>query len=113
MSSTSPTSVRIVLTTVDGATDARPLARTLVEERLAACVSILPPMTSVYRWNGELQEEAEQQLVIKTSHEALEALKARLLTLHPYEMPELIMIEGEAAEAYSDWARQATATPRG
>jgi periplasmic divalent cation tolerance protein len=110
VSSTSPATIRIVLTTLDAATDARLLARTLVAERLAACVNILPPMVSVYRWKGEVQEESEQQLVIKTSEGTLEALKARLVALHPYETPELIVLAADGAAAYADWVREATAT---
>jgi periplasmic divalent cation tolerance protein len=107
LSSSSPTTLRIVLTTL-GDTDARALARTLVEERLAACVNILSPMTSVYRWKGQVEEEVEQQLVIKTSVGALDALQARLLVLHPYETPELIVLEACGAAAYSAWLEEST-----
>ena len=108
MSSASPATIRIVLTTVGGDADARVLARTLVEERLAACVNILAPMTSVYRWKGQVEQEAEQQLVIKTSEDALSALKARLLALHPYDTPELLVLNADGGEAYREWLEGAT-----
>jgi periplasmic divalent cation tolerance protein len=108
VSSTSTPGIRIVLTTLSAASDARQLARTLVEEQLAACVNILPPMTSVYRWKDQITEDREQQLVIKTSAERLDALRARLLTLHPYEVPELLVFEADGAEAYAAWVVETT-----
>ena len=105
--------VLIVLTTLGAGAGAGALARTLVGERLAACVSILPVMRSVYRWQGQVEEEHEQQLVIKTSAPRLEALKARLLALHPYETPELIVLEAAgsdaASDAYARWVKESTA----
>ena len=61
-------------------------ARVLVDERLAACVNVLPAMTSVYRWKGSVEEEREQQLVIKTTRDRVAALEARFHELHPYEL---------------------------
>lgn len=83
----------LVLTTVplDGRGSA--VGRTLVEERLAACVSALPPMTSIYRWQGAVTSDAEQQLVIKTLRQQLPAVERRLRELHPYEVPEFLVIE--------------------
>ena len=63
-----------------------------MNERLAACVSLLPDMTSIYRWQGELQREPEALLLIKSTQERFEALAARVRQLHPYEVPELIAI---------------------
>ena len=79
--------IAIVLTTIGADADAAALARTLVEERLAACVNVLPPMTSFYRWKGAIEEDREQQLVIKTTPTRTVALEARLRELHPYELP--------------------------
>ncbi len=94
----------IVLTTLAADADAAALARTLVEEGLAACVNVLPPMTSVYRWEGRIQEEREQQLVIKTVAGRLPALEARLHELHPYEVPEfLVLTAAGGSEAYLRW----------
>lgn len=72
---------------------ARGLARTLVEERLAACVQLLPEMMSIYRWQGAVEEASEVQLLIKTAAARLDALAARVRTLHPYNVPELIAFE--------------------
>jgi periplasmic divalent cation tolerance protein len=98
----------MVLTTLGAEADAAALARTLVNERLAACVNILPPMISVYRWRDRVEEDREQQLLIKTSPACLEALEAKLKALHPYEVPEFLVlpVEGGTA-AYLDWLRDA------
>jgi periplasmic divalent cation tolerance protein len=94
-----------VLTTIGADPDAAVLAKTLVNERLAACVNVLPPMSSVYRWKGEVEEDREHQLVIKTTPDKLTALERRLRELHPYELPEFIVLSGRASAAYADWAR--------
>ncbi|MGH8214763.1 MAG: divalent-cation tolerance protein CutA [Rhodanobacteraceae bacterium] len=69
------------------------IARTLVEERLAACVNRLPGVPSTYRWQGRVVEDAEVLLVIKTTRERLGALRDRLVELHPYEVPELVALD--------------------
>jgi len=102
----------IVLTTLGADADAVALARTLVEEHLAACVNILPPMTSVYRWKGQLEQDREQQLIIKTTAARLDALEARLRALHPYELPEFLVLEAAASGAYGAWVRESTTPPR-
>ena len=89
----------IVLTTLAAEADAAALARTLVEERLAACVNVLPEMTSVYRWKGDIEQDRERQLVIKTSGETIEALRARLRELHPYELPEFLVLNAQGSQA--------------
>jgi periplasmic divalent cation tolerance protein len=96
----------LVLTTLGADADAAALARTLVEERLAACVNVLPPMTSIYRWKGSVDQEQEQQLLIKTAPDGVEALAARLRQLHPYELPEFIVLEGTASTAYAAWVSE-------
>lgn len=94
----------IVLTTLGAATDADAFARTLVEERLAACVNVLPPMRSTYRWKDAIECGEERQVVIKTTRDRVEALEARLRTLHPYETPEFLVIAvAGASEAYVNW----------
>ncbi len=93
----------IVLTTLGADADAAALARTLVEERLAACVNVLPPMTSIYRWKGQLEHDREQQLVIKTTTGRVAALEARLRELHPYELPEFLVLAAAAGAAYGAW----------
>ena len=97
-------SVAVVLTTVAAAYDARSLARALVEAHLAACVNIVPAIHSVYRWNGSIQEDDEQLLVIKTSVACVDALREALLRLHPYEVPEFVVLpETMTSDAYGAW----------
>lgn len=100
----------IVLTTVGAAFDVASLARTLVDEHLAACVNVLPPMQSIYRWQGQVHVDDERQLVIKTSSDRLEALQLRLTALHPYELPEFLVVEVvRGSQAYLEWLGAATA----
>lgn len=80
----------------------------LVDERLAACVNVLPVMTSVYRWKGEVEQETEQQLVIKTTSDRVEAIQARFNELHPYELPELVVLGATASAAYQEWLADST-----
>lgn len=97
----------LVLTTMAASQDADALARTLVDERLAACVNVLPPMQSIYRWQGRVESEIERQLIIKTSQDRLIDLQSRLLALHPYEVPEFLVIPvAGGTEAYLTWLRE-------
>jgi periplasmic divalent cation tolerance protein len=93
----------VVLTTLGADADAPALARTLVDERLAACVNVLPVMLSVYRWKGVVEQEREQQLVIKTAASRVAALEARVRELHPYELPEFLVLSASGSRAYLDW----------
>lgn len=98
-----------MLTTVPVGETAEVLARTLVDERLAACVSLYPPMTSIYRWRGVVEEETERQFVIKTTRDRVPALRSRVLELHPYELPEFVVVEAaDASDAYLAWMRDNT-----
>jgi periplasmic divalent cation tolerance protein len=83
---------QIVLTTCPDADSAARLARALVEENLAACVNVLPPMRSVYRWKGRIEEASEHLLVIKSAVAQFPALRDRLRALHPYELPEIVAL---------------------
>jgi periplasmic divalent cation tolerance protein len=97
-------SVSIVLTTLGKDDDARTIATVLVKERLAACVNIVSGITSIYAWKGNISEDNEQQLVIKTSSNKVAALEARLRELHPYETPEFLVIHASGgSESYLDW----------
>jgi periplasmic divalent cation tolerance protein len=103
-----PDALLIFCTCPDAESAAR-IARTLVDERLAACVNRLPGVTSVYRWQGEVHEDSEVLLLIKTRGELFEPLRARLVALHPYEVPEVIALEVAAGHApYLDWLRRET-----
>ena len=103
----------IVLTTLGAQTDAAAFARVLVDECLAACVNILPVMTSVYRWKGTIEEDREQQLVIKTTSDRVKALEARLHELHPYELPEFLVVAAtDASAGYMKWLDGATRSER-
>ena len=98
----------LVLTTMptgdDGDARIDELARTLVDERLAACVNVHHPMTSTYRWKGKVERDPERQLVIKTTRGRIAELEARLHALHPYELPEFIVITAVGgSEAYLAW----------
>lgn len=81
----------IAFSTVDSEKEATRMARAFVEARLAACVNIIPKITSVYEWKKKVCEEAEVLLIIKTQKNRMEELKALLSELHPYEVPELIV----------------------
>ena len=102
------TEFTLVLTTMPDDDRAAALARTLVEERLAACVNVHGAMRSTYRWKGQIECDAERQVVIKTTREQLAKLEARLRALHPYELPEFVAIAAEASDAYANWVSAET-----
>ena len=102
------TRIVVVLTTMpddDVRTDE--LARTLVDERLAACVSVYGPMTSTYRWKGGIDRDLERQVVIKTTADRLDALRRRLPALHPYELPEFLVLSvDQGSDGYVAWVEE-------
>ena len=99
----------IVLTTLPGDFEIRTFAKTLVEERLAACVNLLPPMDSVYRWEGQVEQETERQMIIKTSRDRVIALWDRIRELHPYETPEFVVLSiQDGSDAYLRWIGEST-----
>jgi periplasmic divalent cation tolerance protein len=99
----------LVLTTLPNDADGPAFGRGLVEERLAACVNILAPMDSVYRWEGQIEHEIERQVIIKTSRERLNALWDRVRELHPYEIPEFIVLTiADGNDAYLRWVGEGT-----
>jgi periplasmic divalent cation tolerance protein len=98
------TDALVVLVTAPTAERAAEIARALVEERLAACGNVVPAIRSIYRWEGKVQDEQEALLVLKTTRERFEALRERVLSLHPYQVPEVIALEVEAGSApYLAW----------
>jgi periplasmic divalent cation tolerance protein len=99
----------LVLTTLPADADGAAFGRSLVDERLAACVNLLPLMDSVYRWEGNIEYETERQIVIKTSRQRVAALWDRVRELHPYEVPEFIVLSiTDGNEAYLRWVGEGT-----
>lgn len=101
--------VVVVFSTFPNPDKAAEVARTLVTDGLAACVNIVGPVRSIYRWKGEVQDDTETLAVIKTTRETFDAMKARLVELHPYEVAEVIALPVEAGHApYLDWVEAET-----
>jgi len=101
--------LRVVLVTAPDMDCARGLARTLVEERLAACANMVPGVCTVYRWEGAVQEDDEVLLVFKTSDQRLLAFEERLMELHPYDVPACVALPPDrVAEPYLAWLQAAT-----
>jgi periplasmic divalent cation tolerance protein len=99
----------LVLTTLPADADAAAVATALIEERLAGCVNILPQMESVYRWKGGIERDRERQVIMKTTAGRVEALRGRLAQLHPYELPEfLVLAIAAGSNAYLAWLSEAT-----
>ena len=99
--------LRVVLMTAPNGEVAREIARTLVAERLAACVNIVPGVESIYRWEGKVEQEAEVLLIAKTREECCAGLEKRVGALHPYEVPEIVCLPIEGgSSAYMDWVRK-------
>ena len=93
----------LCLSTCPDTETAHRIADALVEERLAACVNVLPGVRSTYRWQGKVERADEVLLLAKTTRDRFPALQARLVDLHPYELPELIAVEAGGLPAYVEW----------
>ncbi|WP_332673473.1 divalent-cation tolerance protein CutA [Aromatoleum sp.] len=103
------TDTLVVLTNLPDAASAHALASRLVELRLAACVNILAPCRSVYRWQGAVEDAEEVPLLIKTTDERYAALEAEIRARHPYELPEIVAVPlGRGLPAYLDWVAAET-----
>ncbi|MFC7301988.1 divalent-cation tolerance protein CutA [Cognatiluteimonas weifangensis] len=109
-----PVAVLVCFCTCPDPASAQRLAEALVDERLAACVNQVPGLRSVYRWRGALERADEVLLLIKTTRERLPGLQARVLALHPHELPELVAVEvAGGLAAYLDWVAEGTAADPG
>jgi periplasmic divalent cation tolerance protein len=107
-----PESALIVFVTVPDADAGARLGRTLVEERLAACVNILPAVRSIYQWKGAVADEAEALCLIKTGAGRWDALRTRIGELHPYDVPEILAVAPAAGnEPYLRWLIETTGGP--
>lgn len=96
----------VVLVACPDEPTATSIARALVEERLAACVNVTGEVRSVYRWQGSVEEARERLLVVKARADRLEALAARIVALHPYDVPELLALPlARGLAPYLDWLR--------
>lgn len=99
----------IALTTLSSADAAAALGRTLVEEGVVACATLVPGARSIYRWQGQLCDDAETLVVLKTTADRVKALEHRLVALHPYQVPELIVLPVTGGhEPYLRWLRTNT-----
>ena len=103
---------RIALSTAGSLEEAQRLARALVEQRLAACVNLVPQVQSIYRWQGQVEEASEILLIIKTTADCLESLESTLRLLHSYEIPEFLVLDIDSGSpAYLNWVFETVATP--
>lgn len=101
------TDVTVVLSTFPSADVAKGITRSLLEEQLIACANIMAPMLSVYRWQGEVCEEPEVLVVMKTQPSRVEALTERVISLHPYDCPEVLTLPATSTNpAYSKWLQE-------
>ncbi len=104
-----PTSLLLILTTAPDQETATLLAKSLVEQRLAACVNILPQVTSVYAWEGKLELSGETLLLIKSTRDNYTAVETALRARHPYELPEILAVPVEQGlQGYLDWVERCT-----
>ncbi|WP_338865123.1 divalent-cation tolerance protein CutA [Myxococcus stipitatus] len=99
----------LVLVTAPSADKAAELARTVVEEQLAACGNILPGLRSIYRWEGKVQDDAEALILFKTRASLFDALRSRIVALHPYQVPEVLRVDVADGHApYLAWILEST-----
>lgn len=99
-----PTAARLAFMTAPDAETAERIVRVLVEERVVACGNILPGLTSIYRWRGTVERDAEVLVILKTTADGVDRLLERAPALHPYEVPEVLVLEvGSGHPPYMDW----------
>lgn len=103
------TNISVILSTIDQPVRAEEIAALLIQERLASCANILPHLTSIYRWKGQIERAAEHLMIIKTQTDKVPELIERLKALHPYEVPEIISLVVESgSQSYLDWVFEET-----
>ncbi|MHB8872700.1 MAG: divalent-cation tolerance protein CutA [Myxococcaceae bacterium] len=103
------TDICLVLVTAPNLDKAAELGRTVVEEGLAACANLVPGLRSIYRWEGKVHDEGEVLMLLKTRDALFDALRERIVSLHPYQCPEVLKLAVDAGHApYLDWVRGST-----
>ena len=96
--------ISLVQSSIDKYEQAKRIADTLIEEKLCACIHIVGPMTSIYRWDGRIVNDQEYLLSAKTTRSNVPACKTRLMQLHTYDLPEIIVLHiDDASEDYAKW----------
>ena len=110
LSTTADTKVFLVLSTFGDRATAETCAQHLVKHRHAACVQIDGPIRSVYQWKGEIEADDEFRLLVKTSSQALDGCVTALQKQHPYDLPEIIVLNADASTAYASWVSEQTLT---
>jgi periplasmic divalent cation tolerance protein len=104
-----PAGIALIYTTCPTQEVADSIARTLVEERVAACVNMVPGIVSVYEWNGDIKRDTEIACIVKTTRPKADRAMERLKALHPYENPAIVVIEADAAAAkFEAWVAAQT-----
>ena len=99
----------VVMTTLPADADVSAFAHALVDARLAACVNALPPMRSIYRWEGRIEQDDERLLLVKTSRDRVASLWERVRELHPYDVPEFVVLPiVDGSESYLRWLTEST-----
>jgi periplasmic divalent cation tolerance protein len=102
----------VVLTTVPSPELGEEIGRALIDAGLAACVNVLPPMVSIYRWKGVVQRDSECQLVVKTIRARVDAVHTKIGELHPYDLPEILVLPVEGGDpAYLAWVAAQSSEP--
>jgi periplasmic divalent cation tolerance protein len=102
--------ISVIYTTINNIQDARKIAHMIVEEQLVACVNIIPNVESIYRWKGKIEEENEYIIIAKTTEENIKKTIRRIEQIHPYEIPDIIVLSvTDGLQDYLDYvANEAT-----
>lgn len=103
-------SLALILTTFGTAATAEACGRRLVEQGLAACVQIEGPLQSIYQWKGQIENDKEFRLMAKTSPAAVAACQAAIAEIHPYDLPEIVVLSATASSAYAEWVINQTSS---